>query len=163
MKTGNRISIRAPYSRVFELGANVEDWGRILPHYRYVRVMARDGNRKTVKMSAMRDFIPVTWSAVETVVEGDERKPGRIEFRHIKGLVRGMYVEWSFKVEGERVTVTITHDLEQPPFPIRLLGRKLTEIIVGKAFIGYIANKTLRRIKQLAEGEARTSASSEGL
>jgi ribosome-associated toxin RatA of RatAB toxin-antitoxin module len=151
MKTGNRISIRAPYSRVFRLGADVEEWGRILPHYRYVRVLARDGNSKTVKMSAMRDFIPVTWSAVETVVEGDEHAPGRIEFQHIKGLVRGMYVEWSFRVEGEHVHVTITHELEHPPFPTRILGRKLTEIIVGRAFIGYIANKTLRRIKQLAE------------
>lgn len=159
MKTGNNMSIRAPYDRVFELGANVEDWARILPHYRYVRVLARDGANKTVKMSAMRDFIPVTWSAIETVVQGSPEKPGRIEFRHIRGLVRGMYVEWSFKVDGDRVLVTITHDLEQPPFPTCLLGARLTEIIVGKGFIGYIANKTLRRVKQLAEAEntGRTS------
>ena len=161
MKTGNHISIRAPYDRVFELGANVEDWARILPHYRYVRVLARNGADKTVQMSAMRDFIPVTWSAVETVVTGSPQKPGRIEFRHIKGLVRGMYVEWNFKVEGDRVVVTITHDLEQPPFPTRLLGSKLTEIIVGKAFLGYIANKTLRRVKQLAEAE-NTGRTSDG-
>ena len=153
MKTANHISIQAPYNRVFELGANVEDWARILPHYRYVRVLARDGASKTVQMSAMRDFIPVTWTAIETVVEGSPQEPGRIEFRHIKGLVRGMYVEWSFKVEGDRVHVTISHDLEQPPFPTRILGRKLTEVIVGKGFIGYIANKTLRRIKRLAEAE----------
>jgi ribosome-associated toxin RatA of RatAB toxin-antitoxin module len=159
LKTGNHISIRAPYDRVFELGANVEDWARILPHYRYVRVLARNGAHKTVQMSAMRDFIPVTWSAVETVVEGSAQEPGRIEFRHIKGLVSGMYVEWSFKVEGDRVLVTISHDLERTPFPIRLLGAKLTDIIVGKGFIGYIANKTLRRVKQLAEAEnvGRTS------
>jgi hypothetical protein len=55
--------------------------------------------------------------------------------------------------------VTISHDLERTPFPIRLLGAKLTDIIVGKGFIGYIANKTLRRVKQLAEAEnvGRTS------
>ena len=161
MKTGNHISIHAPYNRVFELGANVEDWARILPHYRYVRVLARNGADRTVQMSAMRDFIPVTWSAVETVVTGSPQKPGRIEFRHIKGLVRGMYVEWNFKVEGDRVVVTITHDLERPPFPTRLLGAKLTEIIVGKGFIGYIANKTLRRVKQLAEAE-NTGRTSDG-
>jgi ribosome-associated toxin RatA of RatAB toxin-antitoxin module len=153
LKTGNHISIRAPYARIFELAANVEDWGRILPHYRYVRILARDGNSKTVKMSAMRDFIPVTWTAIETIVEGTAQEPGRIEFRHIKGLVRGMYVEWSFKEQGDRVLVTITHHLDQPPFPTRLLGRKLTEVVVGRGFIGYIANKTLRRIKQLAEAE----------
>ena len=125
MKTGNNMSIRAPYDRVFELGANVEDWARILPHYRYVRVLARDGANKTVKMSAMRDFIPVTWSAIETVVEGSSEKPGRIEFRHIRGLVRGMYVEWSFKVDGDRVLVTITHDLRAAPIPNTPIGRQV--------------------------------------
>ncbi|HEX9989903.1 MAG TPA: SRPBCC family protein [Chloroflexia bacterium] len=153
MDTSNQVVMRAEYSPIFELASRVEDWGQILPHYRYVKVLRRDGNRKWVRMSAWRDFVPVTWTAIETVVEGTAEEPGRIFFRHIRGLVRGMDVEWSFQVRPDRgdVLVTISHHLEKPPFPVRILGSKLIKIVVGKGFIGYIAGKTLRRIKVLVE------------
>ncbi|HYP40352.1 MAG TPA: SRPBCC family protein [Chloroflexia bacterium] len=153
METSNQVVMRGDYSRIFELASRVEDWGEILPHYRYVKVLRRHGNRKWVRMSAWRDFVPVTWTAIETVVEGTAEEPGRILFRHIKGLVRGMEVEWSFEVRPDRgdVLVTISHHLERPPFPVKILGSKLIEIVVGKGFIGYIAGKTLRRIKALVE------------
>ncbi len=155
MKTSTQITINAPYTHIFELAAQVEEWETLLPHYRFVQVLKQQGNRKWVRMSAWRNFIPVTWSAIETVLPGTEDAPGRILFRHIKGLVRGMDVEWSFEPgdgDGD-VLVTIAHRLDQPPFPVRILGRRLTEIVVGRGFIGYIAGKTLRRIKQLAEGD----------
>jgi ribosome-associated toxin RatA of RatAB toxin-antitoxin module len=152
MLTSNHIAIRADYERIFELAARVEDWGRILPHYRYVKLLRRQGNRKWVRMSARRDFIPVTWSAVQTVYPGTPDHPGRITFDHIRGVVRGMHVEWTFSPrDNGEVEVTITHHLQHPPFPVRLLGERLIEIIVGRGFIGYIAGKTLRRIKYLAE------------
>jgi len=155
MKISDSIVIRGDYERIFELAANVEDWGRILPHYRYVRVLNRGGNRKLVKMSAWRDFIPVTWAAVETVYTGAASKPGRITFHHVRGMVKGMDVEWSFQVQNDSrdVLVTISHNLAAPPFPVKLLGGRLTEIIVGKGFISNIADKTLRRVKVLAESE----------
>ncbi len=155
MKISDSIVIRGDYGRIFELAANVEDWGRILPHYRYVRVLRRDGNRKLVRMSAWRDFIPVTWSAVETVYAGTEGEPGRITFHHVRGMVKGMDVEWSFQVRNDScdVLVTISHNLAAPPFPVKLLGGRLTESIVGKGFVSNIAGKTLRRVKQLVEGE----------
>jgi ribosome-associated toxin RatA of RatAB toxin-antitoxin module len=153
MKTSTQITIKAPYERIFDLAAQVEDWGEILPHYRYVRLLTREGNRKWVRMSAWRDIVPVTWSAIETVEPGTASAPGRILFKHIKGLVRGMEVEWSFKPRGDYVLVTIAHDLQNPPFPVRILGKRLLEIVVGKGFIGYIAGKTLRRIKAHAERE----------
>jgi aromatase len=157
MKTSTQITIHAPYTRIFELASRVEDWGSILPHYRYVHLLKREGNRKWVRMSAWRNFIPVTWSAIETVVPGDERAPGRILFKHIKGLVRGMEVEWSFKPGADHVLVTIAHDLQNPPFPVRILGKRPLEVVVGHAFIGYIAGKTLRRIKELAEAETKAN------
>jgi hypothetical protein len=49
--------------------------------------------------------------------------------------------------------VTISHTLENPTFPVRLLGKRLTEAIVGRGFIGNIAGKTLRYVKMLAEAE----------
>lgn len=153
--TSNEIVIRGRYERIFELASRVEDWGRILPHYRYVRVLRREGNRKWVRMSAWRDFIPVTWSAIETVEPGSETEPGRITFHHIKGLVRGMDVEWSFHatMDGEWL-VRITHELGTPPMPTRLLRPWLVERVVGRGFIGYIAGKTLRQVKALAESES---------
>ena len=153
MKTSTNITIKADYDRIFDLASRVEDWGRILPHYRYVKLLRRDGNRKWVKMSAWRNFIPVTWSAIETVNAGSARRPGTITFKHIGGLVRGMDVEWTFKVDRDRgvVLVTISHDLKNPPFPVKILGPWLIDKVVGEAFIGYIAGKTLKRVKLLAE------------
>src|SRR5438067_9385610 len=96
MRTTNKIAIRADLRTIFDLAARIEDWGELLPHYRYVRVLRCDGNRKRVRMSAWRDFVPVTWTAIQTVEPGSGDEPGRITFRHINGLVRGMDVEWWF-------------------------------------------------------------------
>ncbi len=154
MKSSNEIVIHAPYELIFSLGANVEEWVRILPHYRYVKVLRREGNRKWVRMSAWRDFVPITWTAVESVERGTEQMPGTIRFKHIKGLVRGMDVQWTFQVRPESgdVVVGIYHQLDKPTFPVRLLGPRLIDAVVGRGFIGYIAGKTLKRIKMLAEG-----------
>ncbi len=155
MNTSNQISIRSDYERIFSLASRVEEWGTILPHYRYVKVLKRRGNRTWVKMSAWRDFVPVTWSAVATVERGSRESPGRVLFHHIRGLVRGMDVVWSFEPRPEQqdVLVTISHYLERPPFPTRVLGRRLIETVVGRGFIGHIAGKTLLQVKRLAEAE----------
>lgn len=154
MKISNDIYIRGDYQCIFDIGSRVEIWGRILPHYRYVKVVREEGNRKLVRMSAWRDIIPVTWTAIETVEEGTLQRPGRILFRHVRGLVKGMEVEWSFEPRPSRgdVRVMISHDLPNPPFPVKVLGARFMESVVGRGFIGYIANKTLRRIKELVEG-----------
>lgn len=154
MRSSNDIIIQAPYDRIFPLAARVEDWDKILPHYRYVTLLHQKGNRKWVRMSAWRDFVPVTWTAIETVESGTESAPGTIRFQHIRGLVRGMVVQWTFQPRPERgdVVVTIHHQLDNPPFPVKLLGSRLIEVIVGRGFIGHIAGKTLARIKKLAEG-----------
>ncbi|MEO8286500.1 MAG: SRPBCC family protein [Chloroflexota bacterium] len=153
MKTSDTVAMRGNYDKIFQLAADVENWAEILPHYRYVKVLERKGHRQLVRMSAWRDIIPVTWSAVESVYPGTANKPGRITFHHVRGLVKGMDVEWSFKVRKEAgdVLVTISHDLPNPPFPVKILGPRLIESVVGRGFIGNIAGKTLRRIKQIVE------------
>ena len=153
MHKSNQIEIRGDLRRIFELASRVENSGQVLPHYRYVKVLRCEGNRKWVRMSAWRDIVPVTWTAVQTVIEGRAGEPGTIRFHHIRGLVRGMDVEWWFVPRPDRgdVVVGITHRLEHPPFPTRILGPTLVEAIVGREFVGYIAGKTLRRIKVLTE------------
>src|SRR2546423_1879884 len=38
MRTSNTIFINGNPARIYELAANIQDWPRLLPHYRYVRV-----------------------------------------------------------------------------------------------------------------------------
>jgi ribosome-associated toxin RatA of RatAB toxin-antitoxin module len=153
MQNSNEISIQGDLDTIFDLATRVEDWGRILPHYRYVKLLHQEGQRKWVRMSAWRDIVPVTWTAIQTVEPGENGTPGRIAFRHIRGLVRGMEVEWWFRPRPEEcdVLVGINHRLDTLPFPTRILGPKLVEIVVARGFIGNIAGKTLRRVKEIAE------------
>ena len=65
--------MRADPDVIFELGARVEDWPRILPHYRWVRVLRADGDGRVVEMAARRPLlpvasgigIPVRWTAIQ--------------------------------------------------------------------------------------------------
>ncbi len=152
METTNTILISAEPHVVYDLASRVEDWGEMLPHYRYVRLLHREGPRKWVEMSAWRDFVPVTWTAICTLQPGAGDEVGTIHFRHIRGLVRGMEVEWWFEPRpGGQVLVGISHYLDDAPFPTRILGPRLLERIVGRGFVGNIAGKTLKRMKYLAE------------
>src|SRR2546426_4735383 len=67
MLTVDRISIRAPAERVFQVAADIERWPRILAHYRWVRFLERDatggGGGGVVEMAAWRPFGPVRYPA----------------------------------------------------------------------------------------------------
>src|SRR5437660_539515 len=98
-KTANEIIIQGDPDRIFAVAAAVEEWPAWLPHYRWVRVHGREGNRRTVEMAAWRTGVPVRWVSHQWLWP-EER---RITFRHIKGLSRGMEVEWriaSFETGG---------------------------------------------------------------
>ena len=146
MWTQNRISIRAPTEDIFRLAGEVEYWPAILPHYRFVRVLRRDGDRRLVKMGATRDGIPVSWTSLQWL-EPDAK---RITFRHVAGVTRGMIVEWSMvpTTDGS-VEVTISHRLRLR-WPI--VGAWVADRVIGPFFVHDIAGKTLRQIKHLAEG-----------
>ena len=136
--------MRAPASRIYALAAPVERWPEWLPHYRWVDVLERKGNVKLVAMSASRDGIPVSWQAVQVL---DPDTPA-IRFRHVRGITTGMEVQWSFREDGQGTLVSIDHQLRLR-WP--LIGDWLADCIIGPHIIAYIAGKTLRRIKQLAE------------
>ena len=147
METTNEITIRAPAETVFELAAATERWPEILPHYRWVRRLRGDDRRKLVEMSAWRDFYPVRWVAVQENLP-EER---RITFRHVRGVSRGMRVEWRLTATPAGTHVRIWHEFHSN---LPLIGEFFAHRIVGQLFVGNIAGKTLRRIKQLAEREA---------
>jgi uncharacterized membrane protein len=145
MQTENRIVIQAPEDVIYGLAVSVERWPALLPHYRRVRVLSDDGQRRLVEMAAQRDGIPVRWWA-EQVSFPDEP---RITFRHVRGVTTGMEVEWRFQPTPEGMLVKIHHDLLLK-WP--LVGGLIADRIIGPFFVSNIAGKTLRQIKLLAEG-----------
>jgi ribosome-associated toxin RatA of RatAB toxin-antitoxin module len=156
MDTHIERDVRAGADSIYRLAANVEDWPRILPHYRWVRVLnaSADGKR-TIEMAARRDVVgrvgfPLRWTALQTLHPSEPR----VEFEHIGGITRGMYVAWTFVgLPDGRVRVRIRHVFE-PPWPV---PPGLVRLIVGDYFVNGVARRTLRRIAEMAEAERRTS------
>jgi ribosome-associated toxin RatA of RatAB toxin-antitoxin module len=142
--------VRADPDVVFQLASAVEDWPRILPHYRWVRILGDDGHGcRTVEMAARRDVLgrvgfPLRWTAVQTVHPADRR----IEFEHVHGITRGMYVTWT--IDAALGEVVIRH-VFRPAWPV---PDSLVHLIVGEYFVNGVARRTLRRIGQLAEARA---------
>ena len=150
MHTENRLLIRADPQVIYRLAAGVEDWPKILPHYRWVRVLHEAGNQRLVEMAARRDRIPVRWWAEQTLFPDVPR----ITFRHVRGVTTGMEVEWSFTPGPDGVLVAIRHDLRLA-WP--LVGGLIADRIIGPFFVANIAGKTLHRIKCLAEQKVVSS------
>lgn len=144
MHVENAIDIAAPPERIFEYASATALWPGILPHYRYVRVLLRDGDRSIVEMAARRPLdvlglgIPVRWSAEQI---NDAETP-QIFFRHLGGWTKGMHVYWRFTpLENGKTRVRIEHELRSPLAPL-----------IGGFFIRDIAGRTLARMKELIEG-----------
>jgi ribosome-associated toxin RatA of RatAB toxin-antitoxin module len=138
------VEIAAPPARIYALAAATERWPELLPHYRYVRVLAGDALRRTVAMGARHALFPLRWVAEQT---NDPHVP-RIAFRHVRGWTRGMDVEWRFEPIAGGTRVTIEHRLA---FAFPVAAEWLGEHLVSGYFIEGVARKTLARMKQLAE------------
>lgn len=153
MRTVNHITIHGDIGRIFDLASDVTRWPELLPHYRYVKLISSDGRRKVVEMAAHRDGIPVKWTSILEPIP-EER---RILFTHIKGPTKGMEVQWVLKeahfASGSVVAVSIIHDFNPKWGPV--IGKLIARHVVGRFFVENIAGKTLRRIKELVEQEAR--------
>jgi ribosome-associated toxin RatA of RatAB toxin-antitoxin module len=86
MHLENTIEIQAAPDIIFRLAADIARWPELLPHYRWVRVLEQQGERKLVQMAAHRDGFPVRWTSIQEP-RPEER---RILFRHVGGITRGM-------------------------------------------------------------------------
>jgi hypothetical protein len=148
MKSTLHLPMRAPFERIFPLAAAVERWPEILPHYRFVRAVPDPNGERRFAMGARRGPIPVRWEAIQRPLP-DER---RIEFVHTGGVTRGMWVEWRFEENRDGTDVSIEHRLELG-WP--LIGGFAARHVIGPQFIEAIAGRTLRRIRELAEGPDR--------
>lgn len=139
MHTGNSILIRAPKERIFETAADLSQWPRILPHYRYIDYLERGNDRHIVKMACYRTGIPIAWTSEEII----DRERLEVRFHHLKAFTKGMDVVWTFTDTNDGVRVDILHDLR---FRIPLLA-PIAEPIIGGFFISYIASQTLHHMK----------------
>jgi ribosome-associated toxin RatA of RatAB toxin-antitoxin module len=149
MKTVDQIQVRAPVDRVFQIASDVERWPDFLAHYRWVRILERNGAGCTVEMAAWRPFgffrYPTRWVS-RMQIDGDG---GRVLYRHIAGITRGMDVEWSLRTRDDNVQITIVHEWAGPSWP--LIGPLAAELIIGPVFIHGIASRTLAGVKRRAE------------
>jgi ribosome-associated toxin RatA of RatAB toxin-antitoxin module len=146
MQTGNSIIMHAPRDAIFEIAADLEEWPRILPHYRHIRFLERYSDHSIVEMAALRSGIPISWTS-EFVVD---RERTELRFLHLKAFTRGMRVVWTFKETPAGVLVEILHSLR---FRVAALA-PIAEPIIGDFFIHHVANLTLCAIKTHAEKAA---------
>ena len=144
MRSELHVTMRAPWERIFPLAAEVEHWPRILPHYRYVRLVPDPGGERRFAMGARRGPIPVTWEAIQRPIP----EARTIEFVHTGGVTTGMWVAWRFEPVDGGTDVSIEHrlDLGWP-----LIGGVVARHVIGPQFIEAIASRTLRTIRTLAE------------
>ena len=144
----NRIHMAASAERVLALAERVEDWPRILLHYRRVEVRAIRPEGRIVEMVALRAGVPVPvrWRAVQWLQA--ERPPYRVLYRHVGGVTRGMEVEWRIEPSATGTDVTIVHEFAPEwPWP----GALIAHYVVCGFFVHAIADRTLAGIKAAAE------------
>ncbi|MDB6171166.1 MAG: cyclase/dehydrase [Chthoniobacteraceae bacterium] len=153
MHTGTSILIRASREAIFDAVSDLSRWPELLPHYRYVRTLGKEGGREIVRMAATRDGIPISWvSAYEA-----DRAALELRFEHLRAWTKGMKVVWTLTATPEGTRVEIIHDMK---FRVPALGW-LVEPIIGGFFIENIAMKTLRTFKGLIEGTAMQPSNAE--
>lgn len=150
MHQANSILIRAPKERIFETAADLEQWPRILPHYRYIHFYERGPTRNVVKMAAVRSGIPIAWTSEQVI----DRDAWEVRFHHLKAFTKGMEVVWTFTQTAGGVRVEIVHDLR---FRVPAL-QGIADRIIGGFFIENIATKTLRCMKRHLESGAAAPA-----
>jgi ribosome-associated toxin RatA of RatAB toxin-antitoxin module len=145
MRSSNTIDIRAPREKIFRFVSQLERWPEWLPHYRFVRVLQRNGERAIVNMGATRSGVPISWvSEYWTVPERCE-----LHFRHLKAWTKGMDVVWTIEPEGDVCRVTIVHD---QAFRVGFVA-PLVEPLIGGLFIHHVAGQTLATFKRLIESQ----------
>ena len=146
MHTVNTVTISGNTSSIFALASRVENWPRILTHYRSVEVSDESADARTVRMHCVRSFGPFSWhcrwKAMQTILTDQQR----VIFTHVDGPVKGMNVVWRLESCPSGVRTTIEHE-----YATTTLFRKLYGGIVGPLFVSNIANKTLNTIKHLIE------------
>ena len=143
VRTENSILIKAPLEKVFEATSNLLLWPKVLPHYRWIRILRAGDDGLIVKMAARRGWLPIQWTSRFQV---DPNTP-ELCFEHLQAFTRGMRVQWTYTPTTEGVLVKISHELERAS----AFGRWFTHRVLGEMFIQPVARRTLFHFKQYLE------------
>ncbi len=143
--TENEILIHAPLEKIFQTTANLLLWPRILPHYRWVRILRPADDGFLVKMAARRGWLPIQWTS-RFHVDGAAHE---LRFQHLKAFTRGMRVKWTYTPTDNGVRVRISHELERRS----MFGRWFARRILGDLFIRPVAARTLAEFKRHLEAD----------
>ncbi len=150
MLTSTARRVSAAPEIIFALAASVEDWPRILQHYRSVKVVSSSGSsERVVEMAARRQVagplaVPLWWRSIQRL----DSAHGRIEFEHVAGITRGMRVAWTITAQDDGTTmVRIGHEFA-PAWPV---PDGLIQGIVGEYFVNGVARRTLHGLALIAE------------
>lgn len=138
------ITIAAIPSKVYAYAAATERWPELFGHVRRVRVLAQHGSVRVVEIASWRALVPIAWVAEQI---NDPLRPA-IRFRHLRGLTRGTYVDWSFTAVPGGTRVTVEHRIAaQVPKGLEPFGTR-----VAASLLDGMAQRTLAGIKTLVEG-----------
>jgi ribosome-associated toxin RatA of RatAB toxin-antitoxin module len=156
MTTVDEHRTSAPLEIMFDLAADVERWTAHLSHYRYVRFQEkRSDGGGLVEMSANRDFGALAWPTFwtsEMSITRPGSSPPSIRFRHVRGVTKGMDVEWTFSPSKDGTLVRIVHVWNGPQWP--LIGDVAARGVIGPVFVHGIASRTLAGLAHAAERRA---------
>ncbi len=155
MRTHNDVFVEASPEACLVGASDVERWPEILPHYRAVEFTRRDGEGSgRVLMKAFRDFgvlpYPIWW---ESEMETDPSAL-TVRYEHVRGITRGMDVEWRLTPERNGTHIEIVHEWAGPPWP--LIGTFAARRVIGPHFVHVVAARTLEGVKRAVES-ARSS------
>ena len=144
--TENSIVIKAPLARIFQDTSNLLLWPKVLPHYRWIRVLKVGEDGLVVRMGARRGWLPIRWTARYRV---DPKAP-ELHFEHLKAFTRGMKVRWTYTPTHDGVVVSITHELDRSS----AVGRWFAQRVLSEMYIRPIAARTLSGFKRRLEQNA---------
>jgi hypothetical protein len=147
MRSEHQVMIPGTLADVLAVAASVERWSLLMPHYRWVRFIGRQGQGTVVEIGARRGPLWVRWTT-EQLVFADE---GRIVFRHLKGITTGLWTEWRLAQAGPRVAMVVSHDW-QPGWP--LIG-PVAAAVFFRLLVEPLTQRTMDEVGRLvATGQA---------
>jgi ribosome-associated toxin RatA of RatAB toxin-antitoxin module len=153
MQISNKVIMRGDWNIIWQLSSEIENWPHILPHYRKVEIVEHNPARNcyTADMCAWRDVIPCSWRSNQYRYYAEDPARARIIYHHIKGVTKGMEVEWRFRSTGKvmEYEVEIVHKWK----PSWSLFSDPGAYVINNYIVHNIADKTLNTIKKMAEAQ----------
>ncbi len=142
----------APLDVCFRVGADVERWPEILPHYRWVRFRQRQGFATgVVEMAAWRSFGVIDYPTWWVSRMWHDRDAPKVYYEHVEGITSGMAVRWEFEARGTQTLIRVVHEWEGPRWP--LIGRLAASAVIGPGFVSAIARRTIAGVAEEAQAQ----------